>query len=314
VISAMAGDQNLDRMGGFRKAMPFTFGCFIVGGLALAGVPPFSGFFSKDDILASVGSEGGWHVILAVLGYIVAFMTAVYTFRMIFRAFLNDPVPEARELEEGHLHHADVPTNPASGEVEDTDVGFPGPGHHIAEREPSMKIAMTGLAILTVIGGFLQIPWVDNVLENFLEPTFAGSVYFETVHASNALTAFGLVIGTIIALTGIGVAYFIWVMNPGTSERIRLRVKPLYTFSFNKWYFDEIIDFLIVRPAKRAGGIAGSVVERGFIDKGITGGANGAVKVGSTAVRAVQTGYLRYYAALIVVGMVAVTAWFLIQS
>src|SRR4051812_5363238 len=176
VISAMAGVQNLDRMGGFRKAMPFTFGCFIVGGLALAGVPPFSGFFSKDEILAAVGSEGGWHIILAVLGYIVAFMTAIYTFRMIFRAFLGEPVPEARELEEGHLHHAEAHTNPVSGEVEDTDVGFPGPDHHIAEREPSMKVAMTGLAILTIIGGFLQIPFVDDVLDHFLEPSFAGSV------------------------------------------------------------------------------------------------------------------------------------------
>src|SRR4051812_14068619 len=176
VISAMAGVQNLDKMGGFRKAMPFTFGCFIVGGLALAGVPPFSGFFSKDEILAAVGSEGGWHVILAVLGYIVAFMTAIYTFRMIFRTFLGEAVPEARELEEGHLHHAEVHTNPVSGEVEDTDVGFPGPDHHIAEREPSMKVAMTGLAILTIIGGFLQIPFVDDVLDHFLEPSFAGSV------------------------------------------------------------------------------------------------------------------------------------------
>ena len=300
-------------MGGFRKSMPFTFGCFIVGGLALSGVPPFSGFFSKDEILAAVGSEGGWHVILAVLGYIVAFMTAVYTFRMIFRAFLGEAVPEARELEEGHLHHVDVHTNPASGEVEDTDVGFPGPDHHIAEREPSMKVAMTGLAILTIIGGFIQIPWVDHV-QTFLEPTFAGSVYFETVHPSNELTAFGLTIGSIIAITGIGVAYFIWVMHPGTSERIRLRVKPLYTFSFNKWYFDEAIDFLIVRPSKRAGGIAGSVIERGFIDKGITGGASGAVRAGSAAVRAAQTGFLRDHAVLVVVGMVAVTAYFLIQT
>jgi NADH-quinone oxidoreductase subunit L len=233
---------------------------------------------------------------------------------MIFRTFFGEPVPEARELEEGHLHHVDVHTNPVSGEVEDTDVGFPGPDHHIAEREPSMKVAMTGLAILTIIGGFIQIPWVDHVLESFLEPTFAGSYYFETVHPSNGLTAFGLAIGTIIALTGIGVAYLIWVKHPGTSERIRLRVKPLYTFSFNKWYFDEAIDFLIVRPAKRAGGIAGSVIERGFIDKGITGGTNGAVRAGSSAVRAAQTGFLRYYAALIVVGMVAVTAYFLIQT
>ena len=142
VIAAMAGTQNLDKMGGFRRAMPFTFGCFVIGGLALAGVPPFSGFFSKDEILAYVAAREGWHVWLAVVGYIAAFITAVYTFRMIFRAFLGDPVPEARELEEGHLHHAEVHTNPMSGEVEDTDVGFPGPEHHIAEREMPMRAAM----------------------------------------------------------------------------------------------------------------------------------------------------------------------------
>ena len=159
VISAMASVQDLDRMGGFRKAMPFTFGCFIVGGLALSGVPPFSGFFSKDDILAA-GRRGRRlaHHPRRRSATSCAFMTAVYTFRMIFRTFFGDPVPEARELEEGHLHHADVPTNPASGEIEDTDVGFPGPDHHIAEREPSMKIAMTGLAILTIIGGLRADP------------------------------------------------------------------------------------------------------------------------------------------------------------
>ena len=92
VIAAMAGAQNLDKMGGFRKPMPFTFGCFVIGGLALAGVPPFSGFFSKDEILAYTADRGDWHVALAVVGYVAAFLTAVYTFRMIFRAFLGEPV------------------------------------------------------------------------------------------------------------------------------------------------------------------------------------------------------------------------------
>ena len=80
VIAAMAGEQNLDRMGGFRRAMPFTFGCMVIGGLALSGVPPFSGFFSKDEILAYVAAREDWHVVLAVLGYVGAFLTAVYTF------------------------------------------------------------------------------------------------------------------------------------------------------------------------------------------------------------------------------------------
>ena len=175
VIAAMAGNQNLDEMGGFRRAMPFTFGCIVVGGLALSGVPPFSGFFSKDEILAYVAARDGWHVVLAALGFVGSFLTAIYTFRMIFRAFWGDPVEPARELENGHLYHAPEHTNPATGEVEDTDVGFPGADHHIAEREGSMKVAMGCLAVLAIVGGFVQIPGVTDVLHHFLEPTFADS-------------------------------------------------------------------------------------------------------------------------------------------
>jgi NADH-quinone oxidoreductase subunit L len=314
VISAMASVQNLDRMGGFRKAMPFTFGCFVIGGLALAGVPPFSGFFSKDEILAYVVARDDWHVFLAVVGYVAAFMTAVYTWRMIFRAFLGDPVPEAKELEEGHLHHATEHRNPVSGELEDTDVGFPGPEHHIAEHEPAMKVAMGLLAVGAVFAGFLQIPHVTEVIHHFFEPTFHDSVYFNELEPSDGVTIIGLVIGTVLSLSGIALAYHIWVRKPGTSEAIRLRLKPLYTFFVNKWYFDEVIDVLFVRPARHVGALATSVIERGFIDGGVTGGAGGAVRAGSAAVRAIQTGFLRSYVALIVIGMVAVIAYFLTQS
>jgi NADH-quinone oxidoreductase subunit L len=92
VISAMGGEQNLDKMGGFRKVMPFTFGCFVIGGLSLSGIPPFSGFFSKDEILLVLGEQGGWKWALYVAGYVGAFLTAVYTWRMIFRAFWGEPV------------------------------------------------------------------------------------------------------------------------------------------------------------------------------------------------------------------------------
>src|SRR5215210_5680789 len=169
VIAAMAGNQDLDRMGGFRKAMPFTFGCMVVGGLALSGIPPFSGFFSKDEILSILLDRGGWYVVLAVLGYLGALLTAIYTFRMIFRAFLGEPCAEALELEHGHLYHAPEHTNPATGEIEDADVGFPGPDHHIAEREGTMKIAMGALAVLAVAGGLVNIPHVLEPLHRFLE-------------------------------------------------------------------------------------------------------------------------------------------------
>ncbi len=133
IIGAMAGVQDLDRMGGFRKAMPFTFITFTIGALALAAFPFTSGFFSKDEILSYAIERGGGFVVLAVVGYIAAFLTAFYAFRMVFRVFTGDAVPEARELEDGHVAHGE-PMNPMTGEPEDTDVGFPGPEHHVAER------------------------------------------------------------------------------------------------------------------------------------------------------------------------------------
>src|SRR5439155_23090548 len=241
VIAAMAGEQDLDRMGGFRRAMPFTFGCFVVGGLALSGIPPFSGFWSKDEIISLVAERGGWHWILFGAAYVGSFLTAVYTWRMIFRAFFGEPVPEAAELAAGHLHHADVHTNPATGEEEDTDVGFPGPEHHIAEREPSMRAAMAVLAVLATIGGFLQIPFnAVNAIDNFLEPSFAGSKYYGTLSPSDGFTLLGLVVGAVLGLAGIAVAYRVWVQRPGTAAVVRERFGAAYVLFKNKWWFDEL--------------------------------------------------------------------------
>jgi NADH-quinone oxidoreductase subunit L len=312
VIAAMAGEQSLDRMRGFKRAMPFTYGCFVVGGLALAGVPPFSGFFSKDEILADIGARGGGWWVFYVAGYLGALLTAIYTWRMIFRAFWGEPCPEARELEEGHIHHAEAPFNPANGEIEDTDVGFPGPEHHIAERTPEMKGAMGLLAVLAVIGGLLQVPWVDSAVEKFLDPSFADS----TMHLdpSDGLTAFGLVLGTVLGLGGIYAAYVIWVARPGTSERIRQRFAPPYRLFVNKWYFDELIDTVVVRPFAWFGRFGQQTFERVVIDGLLVGGTTNIVKAGSAAARALQNGFLRAYAALLVLGMVGVALYFLIQS
>jgi NADH-quinone oxidoreductase subunit L len=314
VIGAMAGVQNLDRMGGFRRAMPFTFGCFVVGGLALSGVPPFSGFFSKDEILAYVGDRGDWHVALVVVGYVGAFLTAVYTFRMIFRAFLGDPVPEARELQEGHLHHADVPTNPLTGEEEDTDVGFPGPEHHIAERAFPMKAAMGVLAFGAAVAGLLQIPNVTEAVDHFLEPTFAESRYFEELHPSGGLTALGLVLGALLSLGGIALAHSIWVRRPGTAGRLRERFAALHGLFANRWYFDEALDVLFVRPAAWFGRFAQQTFERVVVEGVFVGGTSNLVRAGSAAVRYAQTGFLRLYAALFVVGLSAIGLYFLLSA
>jgi NADH-quinone oxidoreductase subunit L len=313
LIAAMAGVQNLDRMGGFRRAMPFTFGCFIVGGLALAAVPPFSGYFSKDEILLLVGDRGGWHWALYVLGYIGALLTAIYTFRMIFRAFWGEPVAEARELEAGHIHHADVPRNPMTGEEEDTDVGFPGPDHHIAEREMPMKVAMGLLAAGAVVGGLLQIPNTTHVIEHFLDPTFADSSFIDT-EASNTLLAVGLVVGALAGVVGIAIAWYVWVARPGTATAIRERFAPLHRFFVNKWYFDEALDLLFVRPAAWFGRFATETFERVVVSGTFVGGTTTVVRAGSAAVRAAQNGFLRYYAGLLLVGVAGVALYFLLQA
>jgi NADH-quinone oxidoreductase subunit L len=312
VISAMGGNQNLDRMGGFRRIMPFTYGCFIIGGLALSGIPPFSGFFSKDEILLVIGEEGGWKWALYVAGYVGAFLTAVYTWRMIFRAFWGEPVPEARELEHGHLFHPDEPTNPATGEVEDTDVGFPGPEHHIAEQAMPMKAAMGILAVLSVIGGIVLIPKTTTFLDTFLEPTFAES---EIVHETNTtLLVLGLILGTALGLAGIWVAFQVWVKRPGTSASWQQRFAGLHRIFVNKWYFDELIDMLVVRPAGWFGRWGQQTFERVFVTGTLMGATTNLVRAGSAAVRAAQTGFLRAYAALLLLGVVGVSLYFLIQS
>jgi NADH-quinone oxidoreductase subunit L len=313
LISAMGGEQSLDRMRGFRKAMPFTFACFIVGGLALSGLPPFSGWLSKDDIIAFLDHRGGGFEVLGILGYVGALMTGIYTFRMIFRAFFGEPCEEAAELERGHLIHHDTPRNPATGEAEDTDIGFPGPEHHIAERDLAMKAPMGILAVLAVLGGVLQIPGVDSSISRFLAPTFADS-RLAGLEPSTGSAWVGLIIGAVIALLGITIAYRIWVAQVGTSARLQARFAAVHTFLFNKWYFDELIDFTVVRPVQWFGRFAESVLERGVVAGGVTGGTVGLVRGVSAGVRRLQTGFLRYYAAAMLAGMFGMALYFLISA
>jgi NADH-quinone oxidoreductase subunit L len=313
LISAMGGEQSLDKMRGFRKAMPFTFACFIIGGLALSGLPPFSGWLSKDDIIGYLDHRGGGFEILGILGYVGALMTGIYTFRMIFRAFFGEPCEEARELEHGHLVHHDTPTNPQTGEIEDTEIGFPGPEHHIAERDWAMKFPMAMLALLAIVGGVIQIPGIDDAVTRFLAPTFANS-RLAGLDPGSSPAWVGLIIGAAVAVAGISIAYRIWVVKPGTSATVQQRLGRLHTFLLHKWYFDELINFTVVAPVQWLGRFTESVLERGVIAGGVTGGTTGIVRALSATVRRAQTGFLRYYAAAMIVGISFVALYFLISS
>ena len=314
LISAMGGEQSLDKMRGFRKAMPFTFLCFIIGGLALSGLPPFSGWLSKDDIIGYLDNRGGGFEILGILGYLGALMTGIYTFRMIFRAFWGEPCEEARELEHGHLVHHDVPTNPQTGEAEDIDVGFPGAEHHIAERDWAMRIADERARLPGRRRRAAADPGRRRRHHQVPGARRSPARACTTWRAAPGSDWVGLIIGALIAVAGISIAYRIWVLRPGTSAALQGRLGRLHTFLYNKWYFDELIDMIIVRPAQWLGRFDESVLERGVIAGGITGGTTGLVRAASAAVRRAQTGYVRYYAAVVVVGISGMALYFLISA
>jgi NADH-quinone oxidoreductase subunit L len=312
IIAAMANRQDIDRMSGFRRAMPFTGAMLVIGSLALSGFTGTSGFFSKDEILAFASDRGSFYWIFTIGGYIGALMTAVYSFRLVFRVLGGEECDEARELREtGHVVHAE-PENPATGEAEDTDVGYPGAEHHIAEQAPPMRIAMGALGFLALFAGLIQVPGVDNVIHNFLAPTFEASP-LEQIEPSTAASWEGLGVGTLISLLGIGIAYQLYVRNPGTTARLIERLRGLHSFLLHKWYFDELIDVLIVQPALAIGRFCNGVFER-FVVQGIVNGTVEVVRDAAGVVRNVQSGFLRSYALLLVTGFAALALYFLLSS
>jgi NADH-quinone oxidoreductase subunit L len=312
VIGAMGGEQSLDKMRGFRRAMPFTFATFTIGALALAAFPPMSGLFSKDAILAFQLDRGGLYAVLAILGYIAAGLTAFYAFRMVFRVFFGDPVEQAASLEAGELWHGEH-FNPATGEPEDTDVGFPGPEHHIAERERPMRAAMAPLALLSIVGGIVFIPGVTDWLERFLEPAFADS-HFAGQKPSVGAEWAGLVLGGVLSVVGIVAAWRMYVYRPGITLKLRDRFGRVHDFLLHKWYFDELYDALFVRPALAFGRFGQTVVESAFVQGVVIGGATSVVRAGTGLARGIQTGYLRAYALVLVIGLSGLGLYFLLQA
>lgn len=313
VIGAMAGQQSIDKMRGLKKAMPITYISFLIGALALAAFPGFSGFFSKDDILAYIAARGDWFLILYVVGYVGAFLTGLYIFRVFFRVFHGKPCDEAKELEEGHLHHAEAPFNPATGEPEDTDVGYPGPEHHIAEKSGSMALPMIILAVLAVIGGVLQIPHVSHVIESFLEPTFADSRFAHDT-PSNGIVSMGLVISAIVAIASISLAAYIYLRRPDIPVMLRDRFKAIYRFLKNKWYFDEAYDAVIVRPIEVFGQFCSQVFDTVILQGILIGSVTVVVRTGQVAVKISQNGYVRRYVLVLVGGVALLTLYFLLQQ
>jgi NADH-quinone oxidoreductase subunit L len=312
IISAMANRQDIDRMSGFWKAMRFTSLMFVIGGLALAAFPLTSGFFSKDSILAYAEARGGMYTWMAIGGYVGALLTALYTFRLIFRVLPGKPCEEAQHLiDTGELYHGPA-INPANEELEDADVGFPGAHHHIAEQSKPMAVAMAVLSVGALFAGLIQVPGVDNVLFGFLDPAFA-DVPLSAIHPTVGTEWRGLAIGAVISLVGIGLAWVLWVARPELPGLLRERLRPVYLLFVNKWYFDEAIDLLVVQPALAIGRFANDTFER-FVVDGLVTGTKETVSGAGGIVRVVQSGFVRSYALLLIAGFAGLALYFLLSS
>jgi NADH-quinone oxidoreductase subunit L len=176
-----------------------------------------------------------------------------------------------------------------------------------------MKAAMATLAVLAIVGGIVGVPAATDTLEHFLEPSFEDSRYVD-VHPSDGAEWAGLAAGALVSLSAIALAYVMYVRRRGVTLELRDRFAFVHRFLEHKWYFDELFDAMFVRPFTGAGSFGRRVVETDFVQGFIVGGATGIVRAGTSFARAIQTGYLRAYALLLLFGVGALGLYFLLAS
>jgi NADH-quinone oxidoreductase subunit L len=273
VIHALSGEQDLRQMGGLWKKIPITFITLMCAGVAISGVPPFSGFFSKDAILAAAYQHAPW---MYWVGVITAGMTAFYVFRALFLCFFGEYRGSIGKHDSHHDAH-----------------GHDDHGHHagIHESPPIMWIPLAILALLSLFGGFINIP-------KFLEPMFPIAEEHGLEWTMYVSVAFGL--------GGIALAYVFYVLAPSIPDALESGLRPLYNLIYNKYFVDEFYDETVVNPA-----IDGSrtLLWRTADVQMIDGAVNG---IGKTArgiggiLKLAQSGYIRSYAAWVVAGSIAV--------
>jgi NADH-quinone oxidoreductase subunit L len=175
-----------------------------------------------------------------------------------------------------------------------------------------MKVPMAVLAVLSIFAGLLQIPGVTHVVESFLDPSFEDSRYID-IETGTGVEVLALAVGALTALTGILLAWWMYVRRPGTSLALMRRLPRLHGFLEHKWYFDEAYDLLVVRPLRALGQAAADVFERVVVDGVMTGTAR-IVGAGNAVVRTVQSGLVRNYALLLATGVTALALYFLVVS
>jgi NADH-quinone oxidoreductase subunit L len=295
VIHALGGEQDMRKMGGLRKELPITYWTFIVGAVAIAGIPPFAGFFSKDEILYRTYASG--HTVLWVVGVLTALLTATYMFRLVFMTFHGERSPLASASTHGD--HADPMDH--SDSVDRVDHA----GTHLHDAPPAMAVALIVLAIGSVAAGWAGI---GGRFEHFLEPSF-GAAAGEAVEGGPETTL--MIVSVVVALAGIGMAAYFFLVNRRAADRAAAQLSGVHRLLSNKYYVDDVYDAAIVQPiyiVSEDGLWKG--VDVGVIDRTVNGVAS-AVAGSGEVLRRLQTGSVRAYAVSIFLGGVLILGYFL---
>ena len=309
VIHALGGEQDMRKMGGLRKRIPVTFWTMTMGVFAIAGLPPWAGFFSKDEILyQAFVSTNPLGKLLWFVGLVTAGMTAFYMFRLWFKTFFG---PEHfNEPTDLHDHGAAVHTHSASHAVMVAD-HEDSHAHGVHESPAIMTIPLAILALLSIIGGWVGVPAAlggHNEIEHFLDPVFTTGTAVETATtaAPHGLELTLAAVSVLTALLGLGIAYAFYYRKPGTAAAIARRAPALYNLVQNKFYIDELYGAVIVTPLL----MFSRIILGGLIDGGIVTGSGAAAGASArglgSLVRRVQSGNIRSYAGWLAIGAAAV--------
>lgn len=277
VIHGLGGEQDMRKMGGLKKYMPTTHTTFLIGTLAIAGIPPFAGFFSKDEILLDAFTKGS--LLLWGLGAFAALLTAFYMFRLLFMTFYGKS-NMTKHVEE-----------------------------HVHESPMSILIPLLVLALLSILGGFIGFP-TASAINSFLSPVIGGGHHGtadggDLHHVSNSLMFSMMGISTGIAIVGILLAYLMYIKQPDLPAKIVGKFKLIYTIIYNKYYVDEIYDAIIVKPTVKTSFILWKIVDVKIID-GFVNAVARIVELKSEVLKLFQTGYVRNYALSILLGGVII--------
>ena len=286
VIHAMGGDQEMPHMGGLRSKIPITFWCMFIATFAIAGIPGFAGFFSKDEILEAARSGPNANIWLWLLGLIGAGFTSFYMFRLIFLTFFGEPRYDEHKV-------------------------------HVHESPYNMTVPLIFLAILSTVGGWAAAPHLvggTDYFEKFLHPVFAMYAPAGVEGPPEAVEAPGTMLfhaltgwPVIIALAGLLIAWWFYIKSPQTPKKLAESLRGPYTLVLHKYYVDELYNAVIIQPLLWIStNVLWHVVDEGVIDGTVNGVARVSRDTGSE-LREIQSGNARSYATWVVIGAVGVT-------